>query len=1106
MNPSQPSSFGSESESDPAISNQMAVAHWRTALDGICSGDAATVEMSDVLGEAMRRGAATASVLADWGAPKAVQMAGHVRPLLDLLPADDNAFDHEWIRARCGEETARICAMDHALQSIKATTQWRGKPVYLDRVRCYVAAYRDWDVALIYAAQRWSHALEVRGNKKAARAFFATGRHVLAPFLEMLGMNKLHAELLSWINGSTSKVVEQAEWLQHPLWSSALQPLRERVPYAQLLPRKYTHIHKALLVDSQGKTIPAEVELLILAETREACYRVLYWLHELYTQIDGALVDTIGSPALNGYRAIKTACIAKETLDGSAVELRLDVTICTPPIHAINEWGLAAIHWRNANRDGLHGTWWQHADDSTVDKLLAHAPGDLKETLHVFSPHGEIFAFNRGATVIDYAYAVHSRLAHSCSRFLINGEPVEPATVLRHLDLVELEHDSMAPGPTRVWLNAAHTGRARSAIDRMLRRKGKSSFQGQTILDREFARLTEHYGFSIPDHRIERALTDVMQARHLTRREALYSEIASGQLAPSKMLHKLFEEEITRQIQLPPESALRPHQLKLMQCCKPRPGDDIVGRPYMRRNTVTSLRIHRTDCPRLEQGNVEQERVELKWRFQPHQNQVAQIEFTALDDDGLLIAAAAPFSARAPRITLHHVEADSRNGIAQLSFVIDVESREVIDELVDELRRLPGYTVDRVRVLRLPPSQQEAIFADRGPGNLNPYSRLPVNERGMFFGRVEDVEHIRAALHASESIVWLRGHKRVGKTSLLLHLRDHALSAHEWLPIFIDFQLLGDLRSVNIFYEIARGIYNELRHLGRASDLGAPLPTLFHDDPLYQFIDYVKMAAEQQRGQRLVLLLDEFTRITDAYLNGVISDAFFHGWRGVLHATAPQVSYVAVVQQTTYDSLFQDVRDGDENESWHLFELGEMRPIKPLGDEDARRLIHWPIRNYLDVDDTVIDRVHKLTGGSPFLIQAFCGKLVGQMVNTDSRRVEVADVEAVRQRFLSPDESVFAHLLDLVRGDSYGVAVALARQLDAQQEAGVVHARGASASQLSADLPALDVTSIERALTILHNQDIIKPDTEPSSKPDGEPRWRFDSVLFREWLAVNSVF
>ncbi|MCB0135175.1 MAG: bifunctional (p)ppGpp synthetase/guanosine-3',5'-bis(diphosphate) 3'-pyrophosphohydrolase, partial [Caldilineaceae bacterium] len=104
---------------------------------------------------------------------------------------------------------------------------------------------------------------------------------------------------------------------------------------------------------------------------------------------------------------------------------------------------------------------------------IAAAPiGALPERLYVFSPQGQLLPFDRGSTVVDFAYHVHSDLAEQCRRFTVNGRQVEPSAVLHHLDIVELEHDVKAPGPNRLWLLAAHTSRARSAIERYLKRQG----------------------------------------------------------------------------------------------------------------------------------------------------------------------------------------------------------------------------------------------------------------------------------------------------------------------------------------------------------------------------------------------------------------------------------------------------------------------------------------------------------------------------------------------------------------------------------------------------------------------------------------------------------
>jgi hypothetical protein len=170
-------------------------------------------------------------------------------------------------------------------------------------------------------------------------------------------------------------------------------------------------------------------------------------------------------------------------------------------------------------------------------------------------------------------------------------------------------------------------------------------------------------------------------------------------------------------------------------------------------------------------------------------------------------------------------------------------------------------------------------------------------------------------------------------------------------------------------------------------------------------------------------------------------------------------------------------------------ELGEKLVLKSLGPEDVRRLIEWPMRNFLEYSRETVDQVARLTGGNPFLIQAFCFKLVAHMARFDRRLVEPGDIDAVRAEFMQPMESVFAHFLDMVRGYGHHV-VYVAATLASEDKPTTLAAIGAA-------LPSISPEKLRRILAALAAADIlVQPD--PSQE-----RWEFASQLFQQWLALN---
>ena len=1076
------------------------------------------------------QGSSVADLLAEWQADEPLQAAGLLHALVCncVIPLES-------IHATCGDRVHFLCSEYQRIMEHKPGTRWRGKDHILELIRCYILAYHDPELAFLAVAALWSRFLQIRDQDQTTkRAYAPEAKHILSPFLEMLGMNSLRTELEEWLMLSSKRRQKQ----QPPLPADDLsfytigRELSALMPDVFMIQQPHAAVDRILLSNPQSgapsssaspRSASQIMNIDLVVDSEEECYRALFLLHKLYTPTEGGFADSIGLSKANGYRGLQTvvlvdvptglrldrnegaSVIDRGTVDGDTTKQRhrTHFNICTQEMHEINQWGVAAIVLRNRLDVDLPSVWWQKAKDNYA-KIASSPLGSLPEMLYVFSPQGELFDFHRGSTVVDYAYHVHSDLAAQSRRFYVNGEAVEPATVLHHLDLVELESDPHAPGPTRVWLNAARTSRARTQIDRFLKRRGQGFYHAQKMIDTRLKALENHYGFDIPEYRVNQAISQEMLKRNTASREELMDDIAAGRLDADRVLHPLFATEIIRQVQIPEGMRLRPNQLTLAQCCRPRPGDNILGRPSQRSGIVTKLKIHRSDCVKLSgSGKAAREgNLTLKWRLRPELCTVAKIEMRARDDDGLLGDAVAQIYSMLPRITLHRSEAMGRHGIAHLRFTLEAESIELIDEITDALRRLPTYSVDEVRHVSLPFSEQEELLHPISSTGINPYTRLPVDEEGMFFGRWELLHQMREWLRSRNNTIWLLGQKRVGKTSLLLHLKNHFLDRKEFVPIFMDFQLLGSLSSPDIFFEVANAVYSELRSDGRVVELGAPLRDMFELDPPRHLVDYIRGVLSHPDVGKLVLLLDEFSRTTDAYQQQRLDENFFQQWRGLIQATGADVKYIVVIQQQAFDSMFERVQGGQEDPSWHLLELGEKLPLKPLVGKDARHLIEWPIRNYLDFPAEALDTVYALTGGSPFLIQAFCFKLVAHLTQNDRSQVDLADIAHVSMEFMSPSESLFAHLLDLIRGLANTVSTRMAQLAEDTPTMGQLITPAVSWQQLAEALPEIEPDRLQSTLQEMCERDIIVAVDDAVNESKS---WRFDSLLFQQWLAMNSA-
>ncbi|HRV94536.1 MAG TPA: TGS domain-containing protein [Anaerolineae bacterium] len=1046
----------------------------------------------NTLAESYQHGLAVAQILAKWNAEPDLQAAGLLHSLIFK-----GVLSTEAVSSACDKRTAFLCEQYCDILKQSPETQRHGKPGVLRRIKLFIAAYCDPALAFLGVASLWDHFILARQSEPAFQRLFATEvQEVMLPLLDMLGISVLKTEVETWVlqQGKhrqdyhyLTKRLAQTQELRLQTFEHVRQKLISHLPGANLSYKSQT---PSQIYDPQfsEKAHPETLQRLlvdILVDTEAECYTALRWIHRLWQPVEYSLVDHIGVSQTSGERSLQTTV----TVLLNSQSLRTVFNIRTHEMEQINRWGLAALQMRDHRQADLPRAWWSHRDESFA-KICSAPMGALPETMYVFSPQGELFRFHRGCSVVDYAYQVHSEVAHQCKRFKINGEVVGPATILHHLDLVELERDPQFPGPNQTWLNAARTSRARSNIERILKRQARNQNEGRAVLNHQLRELSEHYRIDIPEHRIEQVLQQAARHLNFEQVEDLLAAIAAGRVSSEPILHPIFATEIVRQVETPESIRLFPHQLSLAQCCKPRPGDEIIGRPRYRDQEVIHLKIHQANCNYITKRNLAGE-IPLRWRLQPQLKAVARLEMTALAKDTLLYDVMKLFRKNMPNITIHKVDAIARSGMVRVNLTVEAKDQSLIDKISQDLKVLPGHTISEVRQMKLLLSEREELVKPASLSGFNPYRRQPVKDREMFFGRSAELDTVSNLLRAGTGVIVVQGQRRVGKTSLLLHLKKYYLNRFGVLPVFIDFQLFGRLSDATFYYEIANAVYNDLQDESQAGDLEPPLRELFEWSPPAELIKYLKNVQRHFGLNKLVLLIDEFSRTIDAYQQQRLDRTFFEQWRGVIQATIPEVSYIMVIQQQSYNQLQSLDDQTTVAPIWHLLELGEPMTLKPLDEKAARQLIERPTYNILEYSPEAIRQVWRLAGGSPFLIQAFCFNLVRFMAYKGDRHVTLADIELVQAEFMRPNESLFAHLLDIIQIEKAALICRhLVRLTNGQDQV-------VSPAELTEVLPNVSKKRMLSTLKQLTHQHIL---IEPEPKT-----WMFASLLFSRWLAVNRI-
>jgi GTP diphosphokinase / guanosine-3',5'-bis(diphosphate) 3'-diphosphatase len=375
----------------------------------------------------------------------------------------------------------------------------------------------------------------------------------------------------------------------------------------------------------------------IITRSEADCYRVLGAIHQRWRAVPGRFKDYISQPKSNGYRSIHTTVSGR---DGKRVE----VQIRTGQMNEVAEAGVAA-HW--AYRDGVRtenpfavdpAKWistlterFETTEDN--DEFLEHVKLEMyTDQVFCFTPKGEVVKLPRGATPLDFAYAIHTRIGHSCVGAKVDGIRVPLWTRLKNGQSIEII-TAEGQRPQATWIDIVATGRAKSAIRRSLREEDKQRF---VKLGRELARVAfEHIGKKAT----EKALATAAKQLGLEDAEDLLARVGSADLTTRQVIDTLYPGLTARPGEgVAPGQAvvgLSPDQsFRRAECCQPIPGERIVGITYRGQGVV----IHAIDCPALEEFEEQTSRwVDLRWHSGTHQPvHTVSLELTISNDAGVL--------------------------------------------------------------------------------------------------------------------------------------------------------------------------------------------------------------------------------------------------------------------------------------------------------------------------------------------------------------------------------------------------------------------------------------------------------------------------------------
>jgi guanosine-3',5'-bis(diphosphate) 3'-pyrophosphohydrolase len=602
-----------------------------------------------------------------------------------------------------------------------------------------LAMARDVRVILIKLADRL-HNMRTMGamaaNKRTRIA--RETLEIYAPIAHRLGLNQTYRELQElsfqylkpWRHRALAKAIRAArgnrrdlvDRIQHDVERAFKDARlvvdvygREKTLYSIYHKMREKHLTFAQVSDIFG--------FRVVVSSLPECYLALGVLHQLYKPVPGRFKDYIAIPKANGYQSLHTTLVSPL---GTAVEFQ----IRTELMHAVAEKGIAA-HWLyKASESGLShasaheaqrlGTMWLQSlldiQDETRDaaEFLEHVKIDLfPDAVYVFTPKSKILALPRGATPVDFAYAIHSDVGDHCVAAKVNGEPVALRTELRSGDVVEvITAPSSRPNPA--WLNFVRTGRARSKIRHYL--KNMEAEESLELGEKLLAQALRAEGLTLPtgdelghdggspeDAALWQTL--IRWSGNRTRRELLIDIGLGKKIATivAKRLAQMMTDTGARPDALTLTMGRYAHDdntpaqgvvtidgsegatVQLATCCRPIPGDGIVG--YLGRGE--GLVVHTAECgvgKRLFERDSERW-ITVEWAEELHRPFETAVMVLVKNGKGVLAQVAQAVSQAEADITHIDMGDEKAGAIAELRLLLSVRDRLHLADVLRTLKR-----------------------------------------------------------------------------------------------------------------------------------------------------------------------------------------------------------------------------------------------------------------------------------------------------------------------------------------------------------------------------------------------------------------------------------
>jgi len=450
----------------------------------------------------------------------------------------------------------------------------------------------------------------------------------------------------------------------------------------------------------------------ILVETTTECYELLDLVHGLWTPVASEFDDYIATPKPNGYQSLHTAVKGPE---GRVFE----VQIRTFQMHEQAEMGVAA-HWKykegRAQRKESHERkieWLRevlawHREMATNRGVSESIESEfIDDRVYVFTPDGDILDLPHGATVLDFAYHVHSQLGHRCRGAKVDGRIVTLTYVLNTGDNVEILAGKDEK-PSRDWINPhlkyLKTSRAKAKVLHWFKMQDydKNRADGYEILDKELKALGV---------KLER-LNDVATAYNFKSLDDLFAALGRGDVKLGQILHRLTPIETTDQAI---QKILKPHPKSeapgsgdlriegvgnllthMARCCQPLPGDMVIGYITMGRG----VSVHRQDCSNIIHSSEKQRQrfLQVTWGSATREHYMVNILIKAFDRQGLLRDVTLLLSNEKAHVFALQTQTNAQENTTYITLTVEIDGLNSLSRLLTKMDQIPNVLEARRQV------------------------------------------------------------------------------------------------------------------------------------------------------------------------------------------------------------------------------------------------------------------------------------------------------------------------------------------------------------------------------------------------------------------------